>query len=140
MANPEHLAKLKEGVEAWNQWRKDHPDVEPELRQAHLFQAFLQEVNLSKADLSYADLNGADLDRASLCGAKRSGAILRWVDLYEADLRGADLSYATLVNTILEEPTSQVVRSMESQSGHSVGRSNAIESCDHATWRINDPS
>ena len=23
MANPEHLAKLKEGVEAWNKWRKD---------------------------------------------------------------------------------------------------------------------
>ena len=22
MANPEHLAKLKEGVEVWNQWRK----------------------------------------------------------------------------------------------------------------------
>jgi hypothetical protein len=24
MANPEHLAKLKEGVEAWNKWRIAH--------------------------------------------------------------------------------------------------------------------
>ena len=27
MANPEHLAKLKEGVEAWNKWRKDNPKI-----------------------------------------------------------------------------------------------------------------
>ena len=27
MANPEHLAKLKEGVEDWNNWRKDNPKI-----------------------------------------------------------------------------------------------------------------
>ena len=25
MANEEHLRILKQGVDAWNQWRKDHP-------------------------------------------------------------------------------------------------------------------
>jgi uncharacterized protein YjbI with pentapeptide repeats len=102
MANPEHLAKLKEGVEAWNQWRKENPDVEPDLSQA-----FLQEADLSEADLRYANLKGADLDRVNLRGAKLSGANLEWADLYDADLRGADLggadlSYATLVRTILD--------------------------------------
>ncbi|MGA2411123.1 MAG: hypothetical protein ABSG46_12140 [Candidatus Binataceae bacterium] len=29
MANPEHLAKLKEGVEAWNQWREENPEILP---------------------------------------------------------------------------------------------------------------
>ncbi len=24
MANPEHLAKLREGVEAWNEWRAEY--------------------------------------------------------------------------------------------------------------------
>ena len=102
MANPEHLAKLKEGVEAWNHWRKENPEVDPDLRQA-----FLQEADLSEADLSYANLNGADLDRVNLRGAKLSGANLEWADLYQADLHGADLggadlSYATLVRTNLE--------------------------------------
>jgi hypothetical protein len=27
MANPEHLAKLMEGVEAWNKWMEENPDV-----------------------------------------------------------------------------------------------------------------
>ena len=27
MANPEHLAVLKQGVEQWNKWKKEHPDV-----------------------------------------------------------------------------------------------------------------
>jgi hypothetical protein len=31
MANQEHLSKLEEGVEAWNRWRKEHPDIRPDL-------------------------------------------------------------------------------------------------------------
>jgi hypothetical protein len=32
MANEEHLAILRKGVEAWNAWRKENPDIRPELR------------------------------------------------------------------------------------------------------------
>jgi hypothetical protein len=42
MANPEHLAKLMEGVEAWGQWRKQNPGVEPFLTLANLHKADLQ--------------------------------------------------------------------------------------------------
>jgi hypothetical protein len=28
MANPEHVAKLKEGVEAWNKWRRPRDILE----------------------------------------------------------------------------------------------------------------
>jgi hypothetical protein len=31
MANPEHLEILKQGVEAWNEWREKNPDIEPDL-------------------------------------------------------------------------------------------------------------
>jgi hypothetical protein len=39
MANPEHLATLREGVDAWGQWRKQNPEVEPFLTLANLFKA-----------------------------------------------------------------------------------------------------
>ncbi len=32
MANPEHLAILKQGVELWNKWRDEHPGMTPYLR------------------------------------------------------------------------------------------------------------
>jgi len=31
MANEEHLKILKQGVEAWNKWREENPDIEPDL-------------------------------------------------------------------------------------------------------------
>ena len=31
MANPEHLARLAEGVESWNAWRRENLSVEPDL-------------------------------------------------------------------------------------------------------------
>lgn len=36
MAKSEHLAKLMEGVEAWNKWRQENPDVELDFREADL--------------------------------------------------------------------------------------------------------
>ncbi len=52
MVNFEHLALLKQGVEAWNQWRQANPDLsEPDLRGA----------NLEGADLSWANLRRARL-------------------------------------------------------------------------------
>jgi hypothetical protein len=42
MANEEHLARLKQGVEAWNQWRDKHPEIYPDLREADLAGADLR--------------------------------------------------------------------------------------------------
>jgi len=36
MANPDHLAILKQGVVAWNAWREANPDVRPDLVGAKL--------------------------------------------------------------------------------------------------------
>lgn len=32
MANPEHLARLQQGVTQWNQWRSQHPTIIPDLQ------------------------------------------------------------------------------------------------------------
>ena len=56
MANSEHLAKLEEGVEAWNDWRQANTEIVPDLREAELY----------RAGLRGAQLGGADLSRASI--------------------------------------------------------------------------
>ncbi|HEV3317515.1 MAG TPA: toll/interleukin-1 receptor domain-containing protein [Candidatus Angelobacter sp.] len=113
MANEEHLQiLLKEGVEAWNQWRKQNPKIRPELSVASLIEATLTGVhfgwanlisaNLSGADLSGADLSGADLRDAHLDEANLTGAHLSWANLTSADLRGAELCGADLTSANLK--------------------------------------
>jgi hypothetical protein len=125
MANPEHITKLKEGVEAWNHWRssqKTKPDlsgldfsgnVDTDLRGIDLSGINFIDSNLSKAiflgkDLSRANLRGADLcdinfERANLSGTSLREANLQGVDLsgvkrglQTEQLAGADLTGATL--------------------------------------------
>jgi hypothetical protein len=76
MANQEQLDLLKQGSEVWNNWRKQHPSLRP--------------------DLSGARLGGASLVRANLSRANLTGAHL----FYGTDLSGADLS-----NTKMDEDT-----------------------------------
>ena len=131
MANEEHLSILKQGVGAWNSWRRGNPDIQPDLSEANLIEANLRGANLrganlsganlikaylqganlrganlsladlSGADLSKADLSGADLSAAYLSGANLSAAYLRGTDLNRANLSGADLSAAHLIRANL---------------------------------------
>ena len=101
MANKEHLARLKQGVEVWNQWRRENPDARPDLSQANLtgaqlVEADLSDTNLFWADLAHANLHKADFSRASLFGANLSGANLHKAILCDADLSdtGLDGFYA----------------------------------------------
>ena len=79
MANEEYLAKLKEGVSVWLEWRENHPDTRPDLNGADLGWTDLRQALLRDADLPEAHLNGADLQRAKLEEANLRGADLREV-------------------------------------------------------------
>ena len=101
MANPEHLAKLKEGVESWNAWRQESSKLVPDLTGANLshaklFGADLRRANLSHVDMYCADLSGASLFSANLRKANLSGAKLR-----DADLGRVNMRYGKLFNTDL---------------------------------------
>jgi uncharacterized protein YjbI with pentapeptide repeats len=98
MANPKHLAKLKEGVEAWNTWRLGNMYIMPDLRWADL-----SDVDLSKADLRWADLRSVDLRMASLKKANLIGVDLRRASLEKANLVAANLTGANLSGTDLQE-------------------------------------
>jgi hypothetical protein len=51
MANEAHLARLKQGVAAWNAWWDENRDIQPDLTGAHLIQATLYRPNLTVAHL-----------------------------------------------------------------------------------------
>ena len=96
MANPEHLKILKQGVEVWNRWRKENPEVRPDLKEACLDGCRLARANLRGANLHRAILAGARLDHANLISADLDGAHLSNARLGGANLTDASLMHANL--------------------------------------------
>lgn len=102
------VAKWKEGVEAWSEWREQNAGVNPNLGGANLAGTNLAGADLNNVDLSNADLSGADLTLVHLLGANLTGAKLVRTNLsfsvhnggtklHNADLTLANLSGAKLV-------------------------------------------
>jgi TIR domain-containing protein/pentapeptide repeat protein len=96
MANPEHLEILYQGVEKWNQWRKENPNIKPDLSEAVLFGR-----SFSGADFSFAELFRVTFFAASLDKANFLSANLVEATLVNADLRGADFFRANLAAACL---------------------------------------
>ncbi len=120
VADQHQLDMLRQGSNTWYTWRKQYPEIRPDLTDANLsradlFYADLTDVNLggatlsganlSHARLSRADLSNATLSHADLSHARLSGADLTDVNLSSADLSGADLSRAYLTAANLSNAT-----------------------------------
>ena len=96
MANEEHLAILKQGVEVWNKWTEENPEILFDLIGADLNRANLFGANLSYARLDRSYLYGANLTSANLTGANLTGANLKKVKLKNAQLSHANFGGASL--------------------------------------------
>jgi uncharacterized protein YjbI with pentapeptide repeats len=92
MADKEQVAILRQGANAWNEWRTAHALACPDLAHAPLCGLDLVNVDFSGADLRDADLRGTVLKRARLVGANLAGAYL-----FKTVLDGADVSGANFV-------------------------------------------
>ena len=112
MGNKQHLNWLLEGVESWNNRRRQHR-FHPDLSDMNLHRAFreagkieiggeipLANVNLGQADLTRTGFGGANLQKASLLGSELVQAFM-----LGADLSNADFSYADLTDAYLEDAT-----------------------------------
>ena len=66
VANPGHLALLRQGVEVWNAWRAQEPSVRPDLKEAYLRMA-----NLRTAGQAELDHHGKRTLLAPLGGARK---------------------------------------------------------------------
>jgi hypothetical protein len=106
MANPEQLAKLEEGVEAWNQWRASQAAT-PDLSAA----------DLSGKDLSLADLRSVNFNKSNLSGNTLREANLRDAILRGTDLHGVNFSRSDLTGASLREANLQGVDLSVAQRG-----------------------
>ncbi|HEY9621141.1 MAG TPA: pentapeptide repeat-containing protein [Crinalium sp.] len=103
MADTNQLKLIEQGIDVWNRWRENHPDIKPDLSQAYLYEAELSGANFSGANLSRACLIGANLKEANFKGADLqsaygSAANLTGADLSETNLCEANFSEANLTN------------------------------------------
>jgi 1,6-anhydro-N-acetylmuramate kinase len=108
MADLLHVEVLRVGSLFWNSWRRENPDVVPDLRdlKVSISERQFGRMQGGPIDLSRAQLCRAELDQATLIEANLNGAVLTDADLScarleRADLRGADLCNAKLAYTTL---------------------------------------
>jgi hypothetical protein len=107
MANPEHLAILKQGVETWNKWRGENPDIRPNLKRANLSKADLSKTDISKSFLSAANLEGTDINRAVLVESnfnktKLTGCRIYGISAWNLNLKDSEMH--DLIITPKDEP------------------------------------
>jgi len=105
MANEEHLALLRQGVDVWNEWRQNHNNYEivADLTGANLSGLSIIGADLGRANLMGANLIGANLTEANLRMANLSEANLAGANITGGDLRMANLRMANLSETNLTE-------------------------------------
>jgi hypothetical protein len=83
MAIQQHVARIKRGVEVWNNWRKENSNIEPDLSRANLEDAELGGADLHKTLLQGTTLLGADLTKAELIGCNIHG-----ISAWDVTLKG----------------------------------------------------
>ncbi|HBB88242.1 MAG TPA: hypothetical protein DC047_11560, partial [Blastocatellia bacterium] len=102
MANPEHLKILEQGVEVWNRWREDNPEIKSDLREVDLEHQNLSGINFEDANLNGANLMLTTFEEANFKNAQLKNVILGLTTLNYANLAGADLWRSSLSESIIE--------------------------------------
>lgn len=51
MADQKHLLVLRKGVNTWNQWREEHPEILPDLRDGNLHERPLSGIDFHRTNL-----------------------------------------------------------------------------------------
>ena len=92
MANPKHLAILEQGVEVWNRWRDENPDVEPDLSEQVFERKQWQAINLFSANLRSVELVGIDLNEADMTDCTLADSSITSVSVRRGHLVAANLA------------------------------------------------
>ena len=97
MASPEHLELFKQGVSAWNKWRKENGTISPDLSDEGFDGLSFTERGIDHQRGAHFrrtyDLRDVDFSGASLIGTNFSGVELIDVDFEAAILVGSNFSW-----------------------------------------------
>jgi hypothetical protein len=105
VANEEHIKILKQGVEVWNKWRKDNPDITPDLTSTALNNLNLEGANLIKADFDRTSIIHSNFNNAIFTEANMHLASFIVAQFVKADLSNSGITTADFIEANLEKAT-----------------------------------
>ena len=130
--NLDHVELLKSGSKKWNQWRRENPNIWPNLICADLRGADLSNYDLHYASMQHANLTGANLkeswlsathfEQANLSKADLSGAFAEWALLPLANLDNCIAMETDFTKAILQQATAQGANFASSCFHHAILR------------------
>ena len=95
MANPQHIAWLKEGAAAWNARRQSQP-FDPDLSSEDISRALggheREDIRQISVHLRGVDLTGANLSNSTLRDTDLTGSRFYMANLHNAKLIGSDFT------------------------------------------------
>src|SRR5437868_354181 len=103
MANKELVQLLQQGSKVWNEWRRQHLEVNIDLSEATLSDANLSEADLRETNLSRANLSRATLSRTTLIGTNLTRATLNQCTIYGISVWNVQLDGAKQENLVITD-------------------------------------
>lgn len=104
MANPEHLNILEQGVDVWNKWRKENPDVKPDLNGAELNKMDFSNANFSDTRMEFTQLTNSNLTETNFYNAQLFNAFFNRAKVIRTDFTDAQLRQAVFAQTEFSYP------------------------------------
>jgi hypothetical protein len=106
MANPAHVAKLREGAEAWNSWRERRGEI-PDLSGLKLVDKKLDNYNLTSTNLSTSKLRNVSFlssgcDDVSFERADLRNVAFQYVTMRRCNFKQATIAFSRFSHCILE--------------------------------------
>ena len=114
MASDEQVALLKQGWDAWNEWRVKNADTRPNLVEANLGGADLSRAQLVDTDLTDADLTGCRVYGVSawnlkLDRAKQQSLVITSEDEPEITVDNIEVAHNQKIRDVIDTITSKAV-------------------------------
>lgn len=101
--DPQHQKMLTSGVEVWNKWRSNNPDIRPKLGYTRLREKDFSDYNFDHTYLPFSILSKCSFKNATFRNADLRGVSLRRADLTQANLEGTNLRHASLAECVVQD-------------------------------------